>query len=80
MGHVHRQARFLSGDGTPAGPRIQEVRGALLGRLQITRVFLSGSVLMHEFRAIDFSGELARHRSLPAFRAREALPDRKSVV
>src|ERR1019366_6151973 len=52
MGDVHRQACLLPGDGTPAGPRIPEMRGALQRRLQVARVFLPGSVFVHEFRAI----------------------------
>src|SRR5665213_4217019 len=73
MGHVRRQASLLPSNGTSARPRIPEMLGSLRRRLQIAGIFLPRSVLIHEFRAINFSRESARHRSLPAFGAREAL-------
>src|SRR5208337_2474763 len=73
-GYVYWTNRLCPTDGLAAPPRIPQVCRALPGRAQSAQVFLSRSVLVSRLCATDRSREFARHRSLSARHAAQALP------
>ena len=66
--------RILPVDQLPSGSRIPPLRKPLRRRSQMARLFLLGSVPLHGVRPADLPRKPARHRSVPAFARRQALP------
>src|ERR1019366_9499690 len=73
MGHAGWPNSLRPGDGAFSRLRVSEMRHALRRRFWKAQLFLLGSVSLSRLRATDLSRKLARYRSLPAFRAREAV-------
>jgi len=65
---------LFSSDGFPVSAGVPQVRCSLPWSVQGPEVFLPGSVFLHGFRSAHIQGKPARHRSLPAGDAAEALP------
>src|SRR3990172_1474523 len=74
MADAHRTNGLFAVDGPAAEARIQPVRGAVSRQPSGAAVLLLGSVSLHGVRAIDVSGEPARHRDVPARAGAEAVP------
>src|SRR5664279_561474 len=68
-----RQAGVRAIDAAPAADDVSPMRGSVSRRTQGPIVLVSGPVLEHGIRAADLSREPARHRSLLARPARQAL-------
>src|SRR6266581_5440519 len=71
---ARRQARVRAGDGVRALAHVSSLGGEVSGRLQRSPLQLPGPVPVSCLRATDLSGELARHRSVSARAARQAVP------
>ena len=74
MVHEPRPHRILPVDQLPSGSRIPPLRKPLRRGSQMARLFLLGSVPLHGVRPADLPRKPARHRSVPAFARRQALP------
>ena len=74
MVHEPRPHRILPVDQLPSGSRIPPLRKPLRRGSQMARLLLLGSVPLHGVRPVDLPRKPARHRSVPAFARRQALP------
>src|SRR6266851_4397394 len=68
-----RQIDLCTTDGLSSCKSISPVRPTLSRRLQTQKLLLLGPVSLHGFRAANLSRESARHRSLHALTASQAL-------
>src|ERR1035437_6313210 len=69
-----RAHRILATDRVPSQPRISEVRSPLWRWPLSEKSVLLGSVSRDGVRAVDVPRESPRHRSMPSFGRRQALP------
>src|SRR5512135_3326502 len=79
VNHVHRQARFLSGDGASTAPRFPSVRRSLQWQLQGQGVLLPRPVSLYGLCSTDLSREPAGHRILFAGTEEQALSHGNSL-
>src|ERR1700685_1534857 len=68
-----RAAGIRAIDAAPSIDHVSSVRNPLCGRAEGAVVLVSGSVSVHGLRAADVPGESARHRSVLARTAVQAL-------
>ena len=66
LNYVHRQARFLSGNGASSAPCFSSVRRSVQRQLQGQGVLLPRTISLHGVRPVNVPRELARYRVLPA--------------
>ena len=74
MVHEPRPHRILPVDQLPSGSRIPPLRKPLRWGSPMARLLLLGSVPLDGVRPADLPRKPARHRSVPAFARRQALP------
>src|SRR5205823_10332306 len=77
--NVRGQAGLRTSHGASAAPQLSQNRHPLCGRTEGEVVLVARSVPVHGIRAADLSGEPARHRSLFARTAFQALSPRDSL-
>ena len=74
MVHEPRPHCVRAVDQLPSGSRIPPLPKPLRRGSQMARLFLLGSVPLHGVRPAELPRKPARHRSVPAFARRQALP------
>src|SRR6266700_4372644 len=77
--NVRGKAGVCASHGASAAAHVSTNRGPLCGRAEGEVVLVPGSVPVHGVRTADLSREPARHRSLSACAALQALSPRDSV-
>src|SRR6267154_1588375 len=74
MRDEHWAHRLLSADRVPSPPTVSEVRSSIRWWSLSEEFVLLGSVSRDGIRSVDVPRESSRHRSLPRFHRRQALP------